>query len=110
MAELNSRIQATAAQPSPAVQDLPPPSKTLSAVARPVATLSSAQNSAPLHSVFESPRPDTLVVSNGVLQLQCNIGDEMSQHTAKYTPSCSAAVGGGAVQLVKLSGTTSIGL
>lgn len=107
MAELNSRIQATAAQPSPAVKALPPPSKTLSGVARPAATLSSAQNSAPLHSTCELPRPATLVLSNGVLQLQFHPGDEMCQHTVKYTPSCDAAVG---VQLVKLSGTTSVGL
>ena len=110
VAELNSRIQATAAQPRPAMKDLPSPSKPLSAVARRVTTLSSAQNSVPLHSVSESPRPATLVVSHGMLCLQPNSGDERSQPAVIYTSSCSTATGGGAVQLVKLSGSTSVGL
>ena len=104
MAELNSRIQATAVKP------LPPPSKPLSAVARRVTTLNSAQDSAPLPSVSESPQPDTLVESHGMLRLQSNSGDDRSQPAARYNSRCNTAIGGGAVQLVKLSGTTSVGL
>ena len=110
MAELNSRIQATAAQPSPDTRDLPPPSKPPSAVARPVATLSSPHNSAPLHSVSESFRPATLVVSHGMLHLQSKSEDDTSRHTVRHIPSCAGAISGGAVQLVKLSGTKSVGL
>ena len=108
MAELNSRIQAKAAQPSPDVKNLPPPSKPLLAVARPGATFNSAQKSAALHSESEFSRPATLVVSHGMLQSNC--GEEVSQRTAKYMPSCTTATGGGAVQLVKLSGENSVSL
>lgn len=108
MAELNSRIQAKAAQPSPDVKNLPPPSKPLSAVARPGATFNSAQNSAALHSESKFSWPATLVVSHGMLQSNC--GEEVSQRTAKYMPSCATATGGGAVQLVKLSGENSVSL
>ena len=108
MAELNSRIQATAAQPSPAVKDLPLPSKPPSAVARPVATFSSAQHSAHLHSGSESPHPVTLLVSHGRLQVQSDSGYDRTQHTVKCTPNCTAAASSsGAIQLVKLSGASS---
>lgn len=100
MAELNSRIQATAAQPSPAFKDLPLLSKSPSAVARPVATFGSAQHSAHLHSVSESPRPVTLLVSHGRLQSQSDSVYDRTQHTVNYTPSSNA------VQLVKLSGAS----
>ena len=110
LADLNNRIQATAAQPSTAQKAWPPATKFISAVARPVAPLSLAQHSAPIPLVLESPRPAALVMSHGMLQLQCDSGDDRSQRIVRCVPSYTAAHGGSAVQLVKLSGTVSIGM
>lgn len=100
LAELNSRIQATAAWPSSAS---PPPPQPLSAVARPVTTLKLAQHSAAQRPVSESSRLPMLVMSHDMLQLQSGSGDVQSQRTVRLAP-------GSAVQLVKLSGTVSVGL
>ena len=102
-AELNNRIQATATQPGITAKPSPPAVKPLSAVARPVTMLKgiSSHPSVARSSESELGRPQALVQSHGILQLQpdTNSSKEIAELSTKLGCKRHAAgTSGGNVQ------------